>query len=72
MMKRYHIDLRNAYTDPPTESGEYLCYIEGEWFITNYSAKHKAFNVYDEWPLPEVLKHRVHISLWAKLPEIGA
>lgn len=72
MRKSCHIDLRDAYTDPPEKSGEYLCYIDGEWFITNYSAKHKAFNAFDDWPLPKVLKNRIHISLWAELPEIGA
>lgn len=66
------LNFKNAYTDPPAKSGEYLCYIDGEWLITNYSAKHEAFNVYDDWPLPEVLKHRIHISLWAELPELGA
>ena len=56
MKKICHIELFNAYTTPPVESGEYLCYIDGEWLITNYSVKHKAFNVFDDWPLPEVLK----------------
>ena len=62
------LKMRDAITDPPKESGEYLCYINGEWFITVYSAKHRAFNVFDEWPLPDALKGRIHVTYWAELP----
>ena len=62
--------FNNAADKLPLESGEYMCWIGGEWFITNYSAKHRAFNVLDEWSLPDVIKHRIPITYWAELPAL--
>lgn len=62
--------FRKAAEELPDESGEYICWVGGEWFITNYSAKHREFNVFDEWSLPGVIKHRIHVTYWAELPEL--
>ena len=62
--------FRKAAEELPEKSGEYICCINGEWFITNYSAKHKAFNVFDNWSLPDVIKNRIHVTYWAELPKL--
>lgn len=64
------LNFKKAAEELPEKSGECICCINGEWFITNYSAKHKAFNVFDKWPLPAVIKHRIHVTYWAELPKL--
>ena len=54
----------------PKETKEYLCYIDGEWIVLTYSAKHQMFNVYDEWPLEEAMKTAIHVTYWANLPKL--
>jgi hypothetical protein len=55
---------------PPKESGEYLCYIDGEWIVLMYSVKHNLFNAYDAWPYKDAKKNCIHITYWAKLPKM--
>lgn len=58
----------NAYEELPEVSGEYLCYIDDEWLVLNYSAKHKLFNAYDAWEYKDATKCAIMVSFWAKLP----
>lgn len=61
-------EFKNA-ADLPKESGEYLCYIDGEWIVLQFSSKHGLFNAFDNWPKKEAKKHAIHITYWAALPE---
>ena len=49
----------------PEKSGEYLVFTaNGNWTVLNYSARHKAFNAYDEGS-----KNReIHCISWMPLP----
>lgn len=58
----------NAYEELPKVSGEYLCYIDEEWIVLNYSAKHKLFNAWDAWPKEQAKLTAINVTYWAKLP----
>ena len=52
----------------PEKSGEYLCFGGGNyWANLWYSAKHKAFNVYDA---SEDTKYEIRPYYWAALPDM--
>ena len=65
---RKEFEFNNA-ADLPTESGEYLCYIDGEWIVLQFSVKHGLFNAYDHWPKKEAKRNAIHITYWAALPK---
>lgn len=62
--------FKSAFNEPPTVSGEYLCYIDGEWVVLMFSAKHGLFNAYDTWPKLAARKNAIHPTYWAELPEL--
>jgi hypothetical protein len=59
----------------PEESGEYVCFKvyfngNGELWTLHYSAKHRAWNVYDHSTDEEVAKWRIdEVTHWFRLPE---
>lgn len=53
----------------PKQSGEYLCYVDGEWIVLWFSKVHGLFNVYDEWNKKTAKQNAIHITYWAALPE---
>lgn len=56
----------------PTESRHYLAIPEGANYIADvpFSAKHQAFNVFDEYNHDSVMKLAIPVSHWAELPEL--
>ena len=54
-------------TDPPKKSGYYLCCVGGEFpMVIHYSAKHRAFNAYDEF---EETSCPIEVTHWMPLLE---
>lgn len=53
----------------PKESGEYLCYVDNEWVVLQFSEKHGLFNAFDHWPKKEAKQNAIHITYWAALPK---
>ena len=68
-MKRT-LSFINAFEELPKKSGEYLCYIDGEWIVLEYSAKHRLFNAFDHWSYEDAYKGNIKVTYWAKLPEM--
>lgn len=74
-MKRT-LNFKNAYEELPKKSGEYLCYIDREWYISGewtvlmYSTIHKLFNVYDRWDRKDAEDHSIQVTYWAELPKL--
>lgn len=73
-MKSTTIVWHNVETDGyPNESGQYLTYSAnavGFW-ETAYSAKHKMFNVYDNYDFLMAKKYAVNITYWAEIPNFN-
>ena len=66
----FNLELKDFLLEKPKESGEYLCYIYGEWAILHYSKVHDKFNCYDHFDEKYANKHEIKISHWAELPEV--
>lgn len=61
------IEWHDAKTDPPKESGNYICCTAWEYIQkVPYSARHKIFNARDEDERPE---HGFQVALWAHIPK---
>jgi len=69
MKKSCHIEFKDPAEELPKKTGDYLCYINGEWIVLWYSSNHKLFNAYDQWPYWEAKKNSIGITYWAELPE---
>lgn len=60
--------FKDADRELPKETGDYLCYINGEWIVLWYSSKHRLFNAYDTWGYREAVKNHIKVIYWAELP----
>lgn len=64
------LEFKNANLELPKESGEYLCYIDGEWIVLMYSTIHKLFNAYDSWDRKDAKGNSIQVTYWAELPKL--
>lgn len=62
--------LKESALEKPKESGEYLCYIDGEWIVLHYSSIHKKFNCFDAYNKYYAKKNEIKITYWAELPNL--
>lgn len=66
---RKTLTFKNAYEEHPKKSGEYLCYIDGEWVVLHYSYRHGLFNANDDHDYKSAKKHSIKVTYWANLPK---
>ena len=62
--------VHDSLLHKPTESGDYLVCMDGEWVTAHYSAKYNLFNAYDEWDPEYAQNWGVKVDFWSKLPEL--